>query len=119
MNITLHLSGIGHRRFCGADAAEQAERWAHHARRRIEAPSDDEAESAAAEKLARITSTRTARAILAELKRYSRANTLELCAAVGVTSSAAARILLAFAKQGDVIDHGQKDRRTAKEWEAV
>ena len=24
MNITLHLSGIGHRRFCGADAAEQA-----------------------------------------------------------------------------------------------
>ena len=77
MNITLHLSGIGHRRFCGADAAEQAERWAHDARRRIEAPSDDEAEAAAAEKLARITSTRTARAILTELKRYSRANTLE------------------------------------------
>ena len=34
MNITLHLSGIGHRRFCGADAAEQAECWAHDARRR-------------------------------------------------------------------------------------
>ena len=115
MNITLHLSGIGHRRFCGADAAEQADRWAHDARRRIEAPSDDEA----AEKLARVTSTRTARAILTELKRYSRANTLELCAAVGVTSSTAARILLAFAKQGDVIDHGQKNRNTAKEWEAV
>ena len=69
MNITLHLSGIGHRRFCGADAAEQAERWSHDARCRA---IDEDAEELAAIKRQQAISTPTARSLLGHLKRLGR-----------------------------------------------
>lgn len=117
MNITLHLSGIGHRRFCGADAAEQAERWSHDARCRA---IDEDAEELAAIKRQQAISTPTARSLLGHLKRLGRpADTLELAEALRISRACAARILKTAAELGEVQDHGQDNRHAPKMWEAV
>lgn len=117
IQITLHISGVGHRRFAGSDAAEQAERWGHDARRRA---IDEDTEELEAIKRHKSISSPTARALLGHLKRLGRpADTLELAAAMRITRSGAGRILKAAAELGEVQDHGQENRHAPKMWEAV
>lgn len=95
MSVTIHIEGVGHRRFCGYNAQHQAEQWAHQALTRPD--TEDEAEEARRDKLQRTVSSKTAKLALAFVKK-------------------AGRILLAAAELGMAVDYGQKGPRLPKEW---
>lgn len=107
--ITIHIDGV-HRQFSGDDAASQAKAWASTAAREC----DDE------ERHYTITGTALGSKILKHLKKIRRPiDTVELANTLGVSRSSCARILTSFAALGDVIDHGQANRKQPKFWEAA
>ena len=114
MSVTMHIEGVGHRRFCGHNAQHQAEQWANQARTRPD--TEDEAEEARRDKLERTVSSKTAKLALAFVKKAERTNTVEVAQACHITRPTAARILQAAGELGMVVDYGQKGPRLPKEW---
>lgn len=107
--ITIHIDGV-RRQFSGDDAESQAQSWANTAARECD---DDDRHYT-------ITGTPTASKILRHLKQQRRLiDTNEIGAALNISRSSCNRILASFAALGEVIDHGQANRKQPKFWEAV
>lgn len=113
LSITIHIAGHGHRRFSGTEAELDAQAWAIEARNGPRDLDDEELQ----QRLEQMTSTSTAKRVLAYLKNAGgRADSNQIAAGCNITAQTACRILRAFAALGAVVDYGQKNRHAPKVW---